>query len=120
MSLGVEMLLTSDCLNINKYGRYTRILIPMHMNIHWNRSYCLNFIISNINSPSNLLVKHTFICLKSRLISILTALDRSYIKKTRCTRGEVAQFLQYKAGDRRVASSRFTGVAVLCFTLLAS
>ena len=34
--------------------------------------------------------------------------------------GEVAQFLQYKAGDRRVASSRLTGVAVLCFTLFAS
>ena len=27
--------------------------------------------------------------------------------------GEVAQFLQYKAGDRRVASSRLTRVAVL-------
>ena len=26
----------------------------------------------------------------------------------------MAQFLQYKAGDRRVASSRLTGVAVLC------
>ena len=33
-------------------------------------------------------------------------------------RGEVAQFLQYKAGDRRVASSRLTGVAVLCFSLV--
>ena len=27
--------------------------------------------------------------------------------------GEVAQFLQYKAGDRRAASSRVIGVAVL-------
>ena len=26
----------------------------------------------------------------------------------------MAQFLQYKAGDRRVASSRLTGVSVLC------
>ena len=34
-------------------------------------------------------------------------------------RGEVAQFLHYKAGDRTVASSILTGVAVLCFTLFA-
>ena len=96
------------------FGRYTCILIPVHMNIHKNRIYCLTFIISagNINSLSNLLVKHTFNFLKRRLISILTVLDRSYIKKTRCTRGDVARFLQYKAGDRRVASSRLTGVAV--------
>ena len=33
MSLGVEKLLPSDCLNINEFGRYTLILIPMHMNI---------------------------------------------------------------------------------------
>ena len=29
--------------------------------------------------------------------------------------GEVAQFLQYKAGDQRDASSRLTGLTVLCF-----
>ena len=59
MSLGVEKLLPSDCLNINEFRAiHIKTHIPMHMNIYKNRSYCLNFIISagNINSLSNLLV----------------------------------------------------------------
>ena len=67
MSLGVETLFPSDCLNINEFR-------AIHMNTHSDahgfsleQSNCLNF-----NSISNLLVKHTFICIKWRLISILT------------------------------------------------
>ena len=60
MSLGVEKLLPSDCLNINEFRaiHMNRPTNLVHMNIYKNRSYCLNFIISagNINSLSNSLV----------------------------------------------------------------
>ena len=68
MSLGVRKLLPSDCLNINEFQ-------AIHMNTHSDaHEYSLEHIIiwaGTINSLSNLLVYHTFICLKRRLISIL-------------------------------------------------
>ena len=59
MSLGVEKLLPSDCLNIIEFRAiHIKTHIPMHMSIHKNRCNCLNFIISagNINLLSKLLV----------------------------------------------------------------
>ena len=70
MSLGVEKLLPSDCLNINEFP-------VIHINTHSDASA------RNINSLSNLLVSLPLSALKRRLISILTVWDTSYIYKTR-------------------------------------
>ena len=56
--IGCREVITADCLNINEFRAIHMNTHSTYVNIHKNRSYCLNFIIlaRNINSLSNLLV----------------------------------------------------------------
>ena len=108
MSLGVEKLLPSDCLNINEIRvihtnthsdaheyLLEQRLLPFH-NLDGEYQFAIEFAcLAYIYLPEKASVNEHFNCM-GKIIHLEDTLHA----------GEVAQFLQYKAGDQRVASSR--------------